>query len=68
MNAEKRKHAPYMKFKGFMVEHGLKYTDIANLLELSTYSITCKINGATDFTAGELRELETIGIPHDLFF
>lgn len=68
MNAEKRKHAPYMKLKGYLVEHDIKVADIAELLGISRNATSGKINGFFDFKVGEVRELEKLGIPHELFF
>lgn len=46
-------HEPYNKLKGYAKEHGIKYAQIANLLSISSASVSKKINGESDFLLRE---------------
>ncbi len=62
-------HKPYNKFKGWLREHGLTYKDIGDFLGLSTATVNAKINGASDFTLGEVLALmKEYGLDRSIFF
>lgn len=65
-----RRHKPYSKFKGFMVEHGIKQKEVAILLDKSQSAFNQNLNGTGgDFTIPELRLLcKTYNISADEFF
>ncbi len=62
-------HKPYAKFKGWIRENGLTYTDIAQFLGLSTAAVTQKINGGSDFLLSEIQALKRrYGLNSEIFF
>lgn len=58
-----------LKFKGYMAEHGIKQSDIAELLNLNASNTNLKINGNQPWT---LPQIKTIclkyGISADEYF
>ncbi|MCT4544385.1 MAG: helix-turn-helix transcriptional regulator [Vallitalea sp.] len=53
-----RRHKPYSKFKGYMVEHGIKQKEVAELLNKSQSAFNQNLNGTGgDFSVSELRLL-----------
>lgn len=67
---KERRHQPYTKFKAYLVENGLKQTDIAKLLNKSVSAFNQNLNGTGgDFNLSELRLLSReLGISIDEFF
>lgn len=56
------------KFKGWMVENGIKQADIASLIGISPTNINLKLNGNQNITLDDVRKIcETYGISADLF-
>lgn len=51
---ETMKHKPYLKFKGYLREKQLTYSDLAELLAVRTSTISQKINGQSDFYLSEV--------------
>lgn len=47
-------HRPYLRFKGWLKEHEITYSDIALLLGISVTAVGFKINGKSDFTLSEI--------------
>ncbi|SHI76458.1 Helix-turn-helix domain-containing protein [Geosporobacter subterraneus DSM 17957] len=66
----KRRHAPYQKFKAFMVEHGIKQIELAKLLNKSVSALNQNLNGTGgDFSVAELRIIcNKYNISADEFF
>ncbi len=61
-------HEPYQKLKGYLVEHKLRYQDLADYLGCEVATISNKINGTSDFTLSECVALKHhFGIPLDLY-
>lgn len=70
MKEIKRRHAPYSKFKAFLVENNINQRDIAVLLGKSTSALNQNLNGTGgDFSLEELRILcREFNISADDFF
>lgn len=51
-------HSPYNRLKGFAVEKGIKYSDIAAVLGVTAATVSLKINGISDFYLNEQKLLE----------
>lgn len=61
-------HKPYNKFKGWLRENNLTYNDIANVVGLSTTTVSAKINGQSDFTLSEINLIiSEYGIDSSIF-
>ena len=61
---KKKLHEPYSKVKGFLREHDLTYSDLAETLGVTETTIGFKINGLSDFYLSEVKKLQTsYGIP-----
>ena len=57
-----------LKFKGYLAEHGITQTELAEVLDLSIQSINKKVNGKEDFTLAQIKVIcQTYGISADLF-
>ena len=64
----KRIHNPYLKFKAWLKENGIKYSDVAALLGIGRTALTLKINGQSDFSLSEIRTLKkAYSISTDIF-
>lgn len=65
-----RRREPYFKFKAFLVEKGIKQSEVAGLIGKSTYAFNQKINGTGgDFTMTEVRLIcQNYGISSDQIF
>ena len=62
-------HSPYMKFKGWLRENELTYSDLGNLLSINVATVSAKINGASDFTLSEIRLIrKKYALSSDIFF
>lgn len=62
-------HSPYARFKGWLRSNNLTYNDIANLLGLSTATVSAKINGKSDFLLSEIKAIrEKYNLESDIFF
>lgn len=56
MKEIERRHAPYSKFKAFLVENNINQRDVANLLKKSISALNQNLNGTGgDFSLRELR-------------
>lgn len=51
-------HKPYNKFKGWLRENGITYSEIAEVLGISVVTVSAKINGTSDFLLTEILLLE----------
>jgi len=65
-----RRHAPYTKFKAFLIENGVKQSDVAVLLEKSKSALNQNLNGTGgDFSLSEVRKICLhYGISADEYF
>lgn len=62
-------HKPYDKFKGWLRENKLTYSDIADFLGINVSTVSQKINGQSDFLLSEINAMkEHYGLPGDIFF
>lgn len=58
-----------LKFKGWLVEHQIKQSDLAELLGITVESVNAKVNGRQEFTLSQVKKMcETYGISADDFF
>ncbi|WP_322922932.1 helix-turn-helix transcriptional regulator [Paenibacillus campi] len=66
----KRRHAPYQKFKSFLVENGIKQKEIAKILNKSQTAFNQNLNGTGgDFSVMEIRKICTaLQISGDEYF
>ena len=64
------KSTGYLKLKAYFVEHGIKQTDVAKLLNLSRSAFNTKLNqNGADFSLNEVRLLcKTYKISPSEFF
>lgn len=67
---KKRNHEPYIKFKAFLIENGIKQGELAKKLGKSVSALNQNINGTGgDFNLRELRYISsTYNISIDEFF
>ena len=57
-----------LSFKGWMAENNVKQKDLAELLDLSTYSVYLKVNDKRDFTLSEIRKIcDAYGVDDNIF-
>jgi predicted transcriptional regulator len=65
-----RRRKPYFKFKAFLVEKGIKQSEVAELLGKSTFAFNQKVNGTGgDFTMTEVKLIcQNYEISADGFF
>jgi hypothetical protein len=64
----KKIHEPYMKFKGWLREKELTYTDISKLLDCTIGTVSDKVNGFSDFLLSEIEEIvDTYGAEYKFF-
>lgn len=70
MSTVKRRHAPYQKFKEFLMEKGIKQKEVAKLLDKSQTALNQNLNGTGgDFSLLEIRKLcKEFGISGDEYF
>ena len=62
------KHAPYNKFKGFMAENQIRYSDIGKLIGVSASTVSQKVNGYSDFYLSEQKMIKKkYGATNDIF-
>ncbi len=62
-------HEPYSRFKGWLREHNLTYSDIALFLGLNEATVSLKINGQSDFLLSEIQALKNkYNLNSDIFF
>lgn len=58
ITAVKRRHAPYQKFKSFLVENGIKQKEVAKILNKSQTALNQNLNGTGgDFLVMEIRKI-----------
>lgn len=58
-----------LKFKGYMAEHGIKQSELAELLKIDVANVNLKVNGKQDFTLPQIRTIcEKYGISADKYF
>lgn len=64
-----RTHRPYLKFKGWLRENNLTYSDVAALLGINQATVALKINGYSDFLLSEIQALKNeYHLDSDIFF
>lgn len=51
-------HEPYNRFKGFALEKGITYADIAEVIGVTPTTVSLKINGHSDFYLSEYKLLQ----------
>ena len=57
------------KFKGWLVEHKSKQSDLAELLGITQENVNAKLNGRQEFTLSQVKKIcETYSISADDFF
>ena len=57
------------RFKGYMAEHDIKQSDIAELLDISQENVNAKVNGRQNFTLEQVKILcQTYSISADYYF
>lgn len=57
------------RFKGYMAEHDIKQSEIADILGIKRENVNAKVNGKQDFTMAQVRRLcQYYGISADDFF
>ena len=57
------------RFKGYMAEHDIKQSEIAEILGITKENVNAKVNGRQDFTMSQVRILcQHYGISADDFF
>lgn len=58
-----------LKFKGWLVEHKIKQSDIAELLDITVENVNAKVNGRQDFTLSQVKKIcDAYSISADDFF
>ncbi|QMV44438.1 helix-turn-helix domain-containing protein [Cohnella cholangitidis] len=70
MEAVKRRHTPYNKFKAFLAENDIKQHELAATLDKSASAVNQNLNGTGgDFSVEEIRKLcVKYGISSDEYF
>lgn len=70
MSEIKRRHMPYAKLKGFLVQNNIKQKELAQMLKKSRSALNQNINGTGgDFSLQEVRTIcSTYNISADEFF
>lgn len=69
VSKSKKIHNPYNKFKGWLLEHGLTYKDIGDVIGVNTTTVSLKINGQSDFYLSEVILLiKEYDLTFDIFF
>lgn len=69
MSSRRKSLPPYTKFKAWMVENDVKQRDLAKILNLSISAISDRLNGKTDFTMEQVREIcNYYKISSDVYF
>lgn len=57
-----------LKLKAWLVEHGIKQTELAELLDLDLSNVNEKLNGKQDFTLAQVRTIcATYDLSADIF-
>lgn len=57
-----------LKFKAWLVEHGIKQSDLAELLELDLSNVNEKVNGKQEFTMQQVKTIcAKYGLSADIF-
>lgn len=57
------------KFKGYLAEHGIKQSEVAELLGIEPQNVNAKVNGRQDFTLAQVKIIcSHYGISADDFF
>lgn len=65
---ESKIHKPYMKFKGWIRENDLTYSDIASLLSCTIGTVSQKVNGESDFYMYEIEKIVSEhGVDYNIF-
>lgn len=58
-----------LKFKGYCAEHGIKQSEIAELLGITVSNVNLKLNDKQPFTLEQVKQLcEHYGISADIYF
>ncbi len=64
----KKTHEPYNKFKGWLRENGVTYSDLSKKMGLNITTISAKINGDSDFLLSEVKMLKReYGLTNEIF-
>jgi transcriptional regulator with XRE-family HTH domain len=67
-NKPRKETKELRKFKGYLVEHGIKQTEVAELLGINIRTLSQKLNGKAEFKLSEVRTLcKHYGISAELF-
>lgn len=57
-----------LKFKAWLVEHGIKQSDLAELLDLDISNVNEKVNGKQEFTMPQVKLIcAKYGLSADIF-
>ena len=63
------KHKPYFAIKGYMIIAGVSYEMLSKKLGITTRTLQNKIQGRSDFSTSEGKELsEILGVSQDRLF
>lgn len=58
-----------LKFKAWLVEHDIKQSEIAELLEINLSNVNEKLNGKQEFTTQQIRTLcQKYNLSSEIFF
>lgn len=62
------KHAPHLRFKGYLVTNNIKQHEVAQLLNVSPTTLNQKLNGYLHFSFTEVEKIcEEYGCTPDIF-
>ena len=68
-NTKKGGKIEILKFKGWLVEHQIKQSDLAELLGIAPENVNAKLNGRQEFTLSQVKKIcDAYGISADDFF
>lgn len=57
-----------LKFKAWLVEHGIKQSEVAELLGIDLSNVNEKVNGKQEFTMQQVKTIcATYGLSADIF-
>lgn len=64
----RKKHVPHLRFKGFLVAHGITQKEVAKLIGITDTTLSLKINGYLHFTFDEVERIcNEYGIMPEIF-
>lgn len=59
----------YPKVKGYLVAHGIRQKEVADILGMTVSTFNNKLNGIGDFTISDVKKMcIELGIEADIFF